>query len=215
MDFDTVIANRRTCRNYKKKDLSLEAVAKVLECARTAPSSANVQNWQFVIVQDADQREKLADVCREQVWMADAPIHIVLCNKEKDVEKKFSSKAKEFAIQNCAMAAAFIVLKAEEQGLGCAVVGAFDPEAVRRVIQAPDDVIPECVITLGYAESVDEDQPREEVKYVTWLEKWGGKEVTKDIWPISKYGDQASEKIKQAGNRAKTKAAGVLRKLKK
>ena len=214
MEFDDVIYSRRTCTDYKSKDLPMEKIAEVLEIARFAPSSANIQNWQFIIVRDQNKREKISDICKEQVWMADAPVHIVICNKKEEVEKDFEEKGERYSTQNCAIIAGNIILKANDLGLGSAIVGAFDDYELKKLLDIPDKVIPEMIITLGYPNSLDEDQTRDELKYLSYFESWGKKEDKKDFWPVSKHLKKLGTKTTQAKNLAKLKTSSVTRKIK-
>ncbi len=44
---------RRTSRAYQDKAVSREAIANILEATRWAPSAANTQPWEFIVISDA------------------------------------------------------------------------------------------------------------------------------------------------------------------
>ena len=215
MELDFCILNRRTCRDYKNKDVPLSKIGEVLEISRYAPSAGNIQNWQFVVVKDKNKREKISEIAAEQVWMADAPIHIIICNKTKEVTKEYPDKGKLYSTQNCAIIATHILLKAQDLGLCTAFVGAFDEYELQKLLEIPEDIIPEAIITVGYSEKLDEDQSREPAKLLTYFEKWGKKDTDGDVWPLAKHAKVIKTKAGQAKNRAKTKAKGILRKVKR
>ena len=214
MEFDKAVLSRITCRDYSSKTLSKGKIADILDIARYSPSSGNLQNWQFIIVRDQEKKEKIADICKGQTWMSDAQTHIVVCNKSKEVEKNYPNRGKLYATQNCAIISANIILKAAAEGVGSALVGAFDEYKLQKLLDIPEDVIPEMVITLGYPESLDEDQPRIDLKYLCYFESWGKKEDKKDFWPVTKHSKNLKKKTSQAKNRASTKAKGLIRKAK-
>ena len=54
-----IAQHRRTCRNFSDKPVSDEQVRKILEVARWAPSGANSQPWTYIVIRDAQIREKL------------------------------------------------------------------------------------------------------------------------------------------------------------
>jgi nitroreductase len=54
-----VIQDRRSIREYTEEPVSEDDLAMILEAARQAPSGENAQPWRFVIVKDADTRNKL------------------------------------------------------------------------------------------------------------------------------------------------------------
>jgi nitroreductase len=214
MEFDKAVLSRRTCRDYSSKTLPVSKIADILDIARFSPSSGNLQNWQFIIVRDQEKKEKIADICNGQVWMSDAQAHLVVCNKSKEVEKEYPSRGKLYATQNCAIVSANIVLKAADKGVGSALVAAFDEYELQKLLDIPDDIIPEMIVTLGYPEFLDEDQPRIDLKYLCYFESWGKKEDKKDFWPISKHSKKLAKKATQAKNRVSTKAKGLIRKAK-
>ena len=214
MEFDKAVISRRTCRDYSSKTLPMSKIADILDIARFSPSSGNLQNWQFIIVRAQGTKEKIADICKGQSWMSDAQAHIVVCNKSREVEKNYPNRGELYAIQNCAIVSANIVLKAADLGVGSALVGAFDEYELQKLLDIPEDAIPEMVITLGYPESLDEDQPRTDLKYLCYLESWGKKEDKKDFWPVTKHTKNLVKKASQTKNRASTKAKGLIRKAK-
>ena len=48
-------------RAYKDEPVARDAILAILEAARWAPSGYNAQPWQFVVVQDAGRRQRLAE----------------------------------------------------------------------------------------------------------------------------------------------------------
>lgn len=55
-----VIQDRRSIRDYTPEPVSDEHMDMILEAARLAPSGENAQPWRFVVVKDAETRNKLA-----------------------------------------------------------------------------------------------------------------------------------------------------------
>jgi len=175
MHFEDTLRGRRSIRRYKDKKVPMSVVGEILDLAKHTPSSGNLQNWRFVVVTDPEKREELAQASLEQYWMVEAPVHIVICNDYNKVKDHYPELGKMFSIQNCAAIAQSIMLAAYDLGLGTCWVGAFDNEKVQRLLSIPDDIDPEIIITLGYSQDMKGVQLREQVKYVTFHEKWGDK----------------------------------------
>lgn len=57
---------RRSTYGYKPDNIPDELIDKIIEAARWAPSGANSQPWEFIVVKNKDQREKIADFFKEQ-----------------------------------------------------------------------------------------------------------------------------------------------------
>ncbi len=49
MDVFDAIAERRSCRNFKKVSIPRQDLLRIVDAARRAPSGANAQKWTFVV----------------------------------------------------------------------------------------------------------------------------------------------------------------------
>jgi len=176
MDTKDAILGRRSIRRYSDQEVPLDLVGEILELAKHAPSSGNLQNWKFVIVTKRDVKEKLAEACLEQYWMVEAPIHIVVCNDYDKVKEHYGKMGRMFSIQNCAAVSYAIMLAAHEKGLGSCWVGGFDPDAVQRELGIPDNMDPEIIIPIGYSNDKKADSIREDLHYLTFVDSWGNRE---------------------------------------
>jgi len=58
-DFNTLLINRRSYRNYADGPLAGEAVQLILEAALLSPTSKNKHSWEFVVVEDREMLAKL------------------------------------------------------------------------------------------------------------------------------------------------------------
>ena len=72
-----IIRERRSVRAYKDQPVPEDALARILEAARLAPSARNRQQWKFVVVRDPEKRRKLAEAAGSQEFVAEAPVLIV------------------------------------------------------------------------------------------------------------------------------------------
>ncbi|MCK5011332.1 MAG: nitroreductase family protein, partial [Deltaproteobacteria bacterium] len=60
MDVYEAIANRKSVRSFKDKDVPEEIISRLLETARLAPSASNRQEWRFIVVRDQATRKQLS-----------------------------------------------------------------------------------------------------------------------------------------------------------
>jgi nitroreductase len=70
------IKNRRSIRKYASDDVPNEIILQLLEAARLAPSGANRQPWQLVIVTDQERKRGLVPICKDQKFIADCSAFI-------------------------------------------------------------------------------------------------------------------------------------------
>jgi nitroreductase len=54
-------------------------------------------------------------------------------------------------VQDATIACAYAQLAAQEEGLGCVWVGAFDEKAVAKAVRAGEGMKPIAILPLGYA----------------------------------------------------------------
>lgn len=179
MDVKDAIEERKSIRKYLNKDVSLKTIGEILAIAKHAPSSGNLQNWRFVVVKDKEKRQEIAEACLKQTWMAEAPVHLVVCNKIDDISMLYGERGKNlYSIQNCSVIAAYITLLARSFGLETCWVGAFDEDAIRIILEIPDNIElrPETVITLGYSNESKAKTKRRDIELLTYFEKWGSRD---------------------------------------
>ncbi len=76
MDYDSLlqlVKNRRSIRRFKPDPVPAEAIEKIIEVARWAPSGFNMQPWEFVVVQKPELREKIVEIAGEY-WRQAKPM---------------------------------------------------------------------------------------------------------------------------------------------
>lgn len=150
MKLSELILNRKSVKHYEKKDVKSWMVSELLEAARMAPSSGNAQNWRFIVARSPDVRTALAGASLRQYWMTTAPVFIVVCSDNTKLKSLYRKRGEKYAIENCAVAASFIMLKAVELGLGTCWVGAFDDSKVSHILGLDKGITPEIILTVGY-----------------------------------------------------------------
>ncbi|MBP1611302.1 MAG: putative dehydrogenase [Acidobacteria bacterium] len=62
MDVSAAIKGRRSVRSYKDQEVESNKIEKVLEAGRLSPSANNRQEWEFIVVKNAETKKKLARI---------------------------------------------------------------------------------------------------------------------------------------------------------
>ena len=137
-----VILRRRSVRSYEPHPLADAVLAEILEAAHCAPSAANRQPWHFVVVREPEQRRSLAEACNGQMWLADAAALIVGLGLPAVSEKWYRVDV-AIALEN-------LVIAAASHGLGTCWIGAFNREALKKLLQIPEDHDPIVLTPLGF-----------------------------------------------------------------
>lgn len=139
---------RRSVRKYRPDPISGEDLHLILEAARRAPTGANRQNWAMVVVTDPDLRQKTAQACNGQMWMADAPV--ILCLVTLPGEGKV----------NGAIVLDHAILAATSLGYGTCWIGAYDADQVKEVLGIPADHGIICLAPVGRPDQQPDARPR-------------------------------------------------------
>lgn len=160
MDVSKAIASRRSVRKYKRKEMPREDVVQLLEAAQAAPSGANRQPWELVVITDPLRIKELVPVCKNQAFIADCSAFLIGLD---DVEARWARVDLSIALDH-------VSLKAVEMGLGTCWIGAFDPDALAKFVSAPKGKVVTVCLAVGYPDEEPEMRPR---KPLEQLISWG------------------------------------------
>jgi nitroreductase len=175
------IENRRSIRKYPDKPVEDEKILEILESARLAPSGSNTQPWSFIIVKSGDTKEKLSAADHNQKWMLAAPVFIVCvadirCRIPEGVTIRLDENSPEpelkQIIRDTAIAMEHILLEAENLGLAACWTAWFEQDAVRPILNIPEDKYVCGIITLGYGGETVKQRPRKALVNMIQYEKW-------------------------------------------
>ncbi len=154
------ITTRTSIRAYEDKTVEKDKVEKLLRAGMAAPSAVNKQPWHFIVVDDKAQLKAIAKATPNARMAAEAPLAIVVCG---DMDKALEGTARAFWVQDASAATENILLAANGMGLGAVWTGTYPDkercEAIQKLLQLPDNIIPLNTIVIGYpAESPEPKQ---------------------------------------------------------
>ena len=175
MDFDKVITKRQSTHAFSSKKISWKDMVNAVEAVRQGPWADNTCSCKFLIIEEPKTIAKLAQLA-DQLWIADATGMIIVCNKEKMLEKMHGERGRIYARQQAGAAINTLLLKLTDLGLQSCWVGSYDDKKIRELLEIPGDVTIEALIPIGYASSSPKKKPEPRKKtlvtLLTW-EKWG------------------------------------------
>lgn len=79
MELIQTIKTRRSIRSYLDKEIDINQIMSLLECAMYAPSAYNEQPWQFLIVDDKNILEQVSSIHQRVKMVKDAPVGVLVC----------------------------------------------------------------------------------------------------------------------------------------
>jgi len=171
IDVAQAIRQRRSTRSFQQKELPKELLLQIVEAGIWAPNGGNAQTWVFVVVTEGDRLRHIRAV---SPGILGTPAAVVaICQDKELAEEKGGRLARETAsVMDSAMAGENIMLYAVGAGVGSCAVLSFHKEAVRQLLGLPQAIVPELLITLGYA-AEENPLPRREFQSVCFFEKYG------------------------------------------
>ncbi|MCS7122165.1 MAG: nitroreductase family protein [Archaeoglobaceae archaeon] len=167
-----LLFERVSIRKFKSDDVSDEIVKTLLEAGNAAPSAGNLQARDFVVVRDPDRKLKLAKAALNQMFIAEAPVVIVVCANYPKSMRVYGERGKLYAEQDATAAVENILLAVTALGLGAVWIGAFSEGKVSEILNLPNYVRPIAMIPIGYPAEKPSKRSRYPIEYLTHYETW-------------------------------------------
>jgi coenzyme F420-0:L-glutamate ligase/coenzyme F420-1:gamma-L-glutamate ligase len=200
-EFMELARTRRSSKVLGLGEVPVEMVVRAVEAGVWAANAHNSQPWFFIVVVDHEVKKRLLDEMAEQ-WLEDligdgvprenvvkvveagkersmrASALIVACLSMREMETYWDSGRSRLeyimGVQSLAAALQNILLALHSMGYGacwrCSPL--FAPEAVRKVLEIPDDVEPQAMVEVGL-KGLETHGVRKPLKDVVFLNRWG------------------------------------------
>ena len=148
MDFYEALNKRRSIRGYKPDAVPEDAIRRIGEAVRTAPTACNRQPCQILLVRNPEKRAALAKVY-PQNWLAQAPIIAVLVGCESEAWKRLEGNT--IIDVDAAIAMEHFMLAATAEGLGTCWICAFRRAEADKALGLDPKYKTVAMSPLGYA----------------------------------------------------------------
>jgi nitroreductase len=147
MQFIELARKRYSVRSYKAEPVEDDKLQLVLQAARLAPTAANRQAFQLVVIPTKNRESELLRIY-SRPWFVQAPVVICICAIPNEAWVRVDGK--NYGDVDAAIVMDHLVLAATDLGLGTCWIAAFDPVAAREVLGIPEQVDPIAFTPLGY-----------------------------------------------------------------
>ena len=172
MELSTAIATRRSIRRFSPKPVAREDLKILIEAARLAPSASNLQAWRFFIVTEPDLVHKIN--LFSPGMSGNPPAIIAIASDINEVKERGSSNSLIYGcIMDASMAAENIMLKAVELGLGTCAIKSYNDKAVRKLLNVPEHMRLELLITAGWPEGEPRTPKRKRLEDIIIWDRYG------------------------------------------
>lgn len=180
-----VVLERRATPHFKPDPVPEAYIEAILRFGSEAPSGFNLQPWRFLVVRNAQARQRLQRAAMDQKKVGEAPVVIIFFAVKDEWKKRLdvilgegvrrgvgkvenipSQKAMitEFVDavptamwfnRHVMIAFTVMMLAAEAYGLDTAPMEGFDPEAVKREFKLPAEAEVVALLAMGFGQPPD------------------------------------------------------------
>ncbi len=164
MDILKAVKERRSLRDFQKKDIPDALLDRLAEALIWAPSAGNLQARKFYFVRQPNIKKKIAAAALNQSFIAEAPLVIVGCSDSRISGKYGERGVYLYSIQDVALSIMGMMLVAHENGLGSCWVGAFNEADIRKILDIPNHLRPVAIVPVGYPAKIPYPPPRVSIK---------------------------------------------------
>lgn len=156
------LANRKSVRVFEDREIPKEDKAAIITAAAMAPTAGNQQLYTILDVTDQELKDRLADLCDHQPFIAKANLVLAFCADCKKWYDAFAAAGCRprrpgagdllLAVDDALIAAQNAVTAAESLGIGSCYIGDVmeNCEQMRDLLQLPRYVFPAALLVFGY-----------------------------------------------------------------
>lgn len=160
-----LLYKRRSFRKFTDKTIEAEKLDRVMQAALLAPSSKSVYPCEFIIINEKEINKKLS-ACKPlgAGFLKNTSCSIIVAG---DVNKS------DVWIEDCAIAASFIQLQAEKEGLGTCWIQIREREYnddqsaetyIQKVLNIPSNIKILAIIAIGYKDGEKDSRDETHLK---------------------------------------------------
>ena len=157
-DLLNLIHHRQSQRSYTDQPVEKDKLERCIEAARLAPSACNAQPWKFIIIDDPELKNAVADLATEKFtgmnhFTRQAPVHVAVVRESANFSSAFGQvvKDKEYPLIDIGIAVAHFCLQATAEGLSTCILGWFNEKKVKSLLHVPANKRLELLVLVGSA----------------------------------------------------------------
>lgn len=139
------ILSRKSVRDFIGKKVENEKITILLKAGMAAPSGRDLRPWELIVIQNRSTLDSMAAELPYAKMLNKAPMAIIVCG---------DSIRSSYWYLDCSAVSENILLAAESLELGAVWTAAYPYEdrinTVRKYTNIPENIIPLCVIPIGY-----------------------------------------------------------------
>ena len=168
-----LLKSHRTIRRFTDRQLPDGVLEELIECGQRASTSSNLQAYSIIHIVDPEIREKIAELCADQLQIHQSAAFLVFCADLHRLRVAFDMHDGErfdgdfieallIATVDAALVMQNVALAAEAHELGICMIGAMrnHPIQVGELLELPKYVYAVAGFCIGYPDQITEIKPR-------------------------------------------------------
>jgi nitroreductase len=189
-----LLKKRFSVREFIDKPIPDKTLGDILEAGRLSPSGGNEQPWIFGVITDRDRIARIAQIAHRQMWIARAPLLVVLCTTcvgderggrdiqvdrfpeyatnitEMDQDLYWALNMEEHQTK---IAGTHMAMVALEHGVGACWVSRFEVQRLAVLLNLPAKAIPSEILAFGYPVREREPTAKKDLDQVVFYDEYG------------------------------------------
>jgi nitroreductase len=161
-----LIRKRRSIRTYTNEPVARQDLDLLVETLLRAPSSRNINPWEFIVMEDRELLQQLAQAkAHGSTFLKGAPLGIVVCA---------DSTKSDVWVEDCAIASILVQMTAQSLGLGSCWIqirkrphdGDTTAEVyIQELLGLPEQIKVAAIIAIGHPNEQREPLRADELQY--------------------------------------------------
>lgn len=146
MEYEKLIMERYSVRDFEPEHLPDECISKILDAAHKAPTGCNFQPQRILVLNTDESIEKLKKCTKCNFGATTA---MIVCYNEDESWKRPYDGALSAPV-DAAIVATHMMLEAHNIGVGSCWVMHFNPSAIKEEFNIPENIKPLAILMMGY-----------------------------------------------------------------
>lgn len=176
MQLKKAIETRKSVRKYNNKKPDWRTILECIDMARHAPMAGGNFSLKFILVDDPNSIQKLAEAS-QQNFVGQAKYIVVVCSDTKRTTNLYEKRGEIYARQQAGAAIQNFLLTIVEKKLSTCWIGHFVDDIVKKELKIPENIDVEAMFPIGFESGKNKTSKKIEMDAIMYFKKWGNKKL--------------------------------------
>ncbi len=148
MDILVEIRERFTAKSFDGRPIDSDALDRILEAGRLAPSAKNRQTWRFIAIKKPETKQVLSNACFGDARILNSGCIIAACTT--NIQYTMPNGQPSYPL-DIAFAVSYMDLQATHERLATAIISSYDENAVKSLLTTPYSMRVVLLLAVGHS----------------------------------------------------------------